>query len=518
LELFAADVYPHVAAIRGAAKAYGRKWCAGSAMVCQGGGASIEALWFKRHRLSLLYSYLAGADIVVTQYGAFDLWVRRDRKRLCYGPGSKKVQEHRRIAMEFYDFCQTHPRPEDGPRVTLGVIHGHLDGNAGLWTPWVWGQRSGDEWKHSEPEFGWDYLDGLCRRAGWDCRTLEGKTDFSGHPPYGQYDIVPIEVPLPSLKKYKCLMFLGWNTMTGEIYEKLKAFVKGGGHLIMAVPHLSTQTCRGKPIKLYKRGDYRDLFGVIVRGEGPRVTSGHKFLPPAYRSYRFPEWGVSDPLFINGEYPLARVELKGARVLCRSSCTYTTPERDESGPALVEHRLGKGAALLITSWCYPGHRGMAPLMKQLLRDIAIYEQGNIKLAGSDRIKYAVYEEKGLTTIYLLNTDFEVSAATNIWIRNKEISNVTIGACEMRIAYVHKECCLIPNDRSVHVVSMAKSRSGYEVVVTGKGRQEIDIHALTGRITEAMLNGKPTRILPTKEANGRTAHVKLTGTRDVLRLA
>lgn len=504
LEMFAGDVYLHVAAIRGAAKAFRRPWCAGSAMVCQGGGVDIDRLWFKRYQLSLFYAYLAGADIVVTQYGAFGLSVRRDPARRHFGHNSSRVKEHRRIAIDFHSFCQTHPRSKNGPKTALGIVHGHLDGNAGLWTKWVWGQRGSDRWKHAAPEFGWDYLDLLFRREDWHWRTLEGKKDFSGNPPYGQYDIVPIESRLAQLKKYKGLLFLGWNTMTREIYEKLKSFVRAGGLLVMAVPHLSTATHRVGPVRLYNTGDFRDLFGVVVKGKGPLVTSGHKFMAPAYSTYRFPEWGVSDPLFINGEYPLAKVSLKGAQVLCRSSETYSmggarfsstdTPEKQGSYPVLVENRLGKGKALLITSWCYPGHRGMGLLMRQLIRDISAYLQGNIRLAGSDNIRYAVYEEKDLTTVYLLNTDLEVPCATNLWIGNKMIPDLIIPSCEMRIAYLYKSCCVIPGHRSVHVHNIGLSKGGYQVLLEGQGTQTIDIFSLKAAFTKARFNGKPLKPL------------------------
>ena len=40
--------------------------------------------------------------------------------------------------------------------------------------------------------------------------------------------------------KYDYLIFVGWNSMTKEIYDNLKTYVKGGGRLFMTAAHLKT--------------------------------------------------------------------------------------------------------------------------------------------------------------------------------------------------------------------------------------------------------------------------------------
>ena len=517
LEIFPGDVYMSIAALRGAARAYGREFGAFSAMICQGGCYSIEELWFKKHKLSLYYSYMAGADIVATQYGAFGLKVRRTGQ--SFGVKSRRVREHVKTAMDFFEFCKTHPRPKGGPKISLGILHGNLDGNAGLWIPWVWGQR-GDEadWKHGDPERGWNYLDQLHKREPWYRRSLEGHNDFSGNPPDGQYDIVPVEADLGALSRYRCLVMLGWNTMTPEIYDKLKAYVAAGGHLIMAVPLLSTQTRRSDPIKLLNDGDFRDLFGVVVKGKGVEVTAGHKFIAESsIKGYQFPQWGTHDPVLINGEYPLAEIEVHEAKVLCQSKGTYHTPDIYPTGPVLVENRIGKGTALLITSWCYPGSKEMELFVRELLKDISAGEQGRIKLSGSDMIRYAVYEEDGLTTIYLLNTDYEAPASTNLWIGKKVVSNVTIDSCEMRIAYLRKACLCIPYDRSVHVEDINVSKDRCEVLLIGAGKQTICLYPLTGSLKKARFNGKAVKVESGNKSGCVRVTVKLSGKVDVLKL-
>ena len=498
LEVFPGDVYQMYGAIRGASKSYGKKWAACVSMVHQGGGACIEEIWFKRYKIALLYSYISGADFVMTQHGAFNLWIRKTKR--TYGVNSSKVKRFRQIFMDFYNFCQTHPRPDNGPKISLGIVHGNLDGNAGLWNKWVWGQYSGEEWKHSTPEFGWDYLQILYRRTDWYHRTLEGNVDYTGNPPYGQYDLVPIEAPDKILSKYSCLVFLGWNTMTSEIYEKLKKYVANGGHLVMAVPHLSTQTRRGEDLQLYNGGDYTDLFGVVIKGKGMTVTAGHKFIADSsLSSYQFPNWGVSDPFFINGEYSLADVELKGAKVLCTSSTNYYKTDREKRAPVLIEKSFGRGKAFLITSWCYPGERAMVPLMKEILMVINNGEQGDIKLSGSDRIRYAVYEEGDLVTVYLLNTDFEVANITNVWLGKTKLCSVSVESAEMRIAYLYKNnYCFIPKSRAVHIEQILREDEKYKLVIEGEGAQEIEMACVKGMFSKARCNGEPLKLLTGKQ--------------------
>ena len=517
LEVFPGDVYRMYGAIRGASKAYGKKWAACVSMVHQGGGACIDEIWFNRYKIALLYSYLSGADFVMTQHGAFNLWIRKTRK--TYGVNSSKVKKFRQIFMDFHNFCQTHPRPDNGPKVSLGIVHGNLDGNAGLWTRWVWGQYGGEEWKHSAPEFGWDYLPMLYRRADWYHRTLEGDVDYTGNPPYGQYDLVPIEAPEEVLSKYSCLVFLGWNTMTPEIYEKLKKYVADGGHLVMAVPHLSTQTRRGEDLQLYNGGDYTDLFGVVIKGKGMTVTVGHRFIADSsLPSYQFPNWGVSDPFFINGEYPLADVELKGAKVLCTSSTNYTRTDKEKRAPVLIENSFGRGKAFLITSWCYPGERAMAPLMKEILMVISNGEQGHIRLSGSDRIRYAVYEEGDLTTLYLLNTDFEVANVTNVWLGKTELCSVSIESAEMRIAYLYKNnYCFIPKSRSVHIEQISREGEKYKLVVVGQGEQEIEVACTGSMFNKASCDGRPLKLLPGKREGVASMILRLKTGRNVIYL-
>ena len=153
----------------------------------------------------------------------------------------------------------------------------------------------------------------------------------------------------------------------------------------------------------------------------------------------------------------------------------------------------------------------------LLNEISVGEQSRIKLSGSDMIRYAVYEENGLTTIYLLNTDYEVSGSTNLWIGKKVVPNVTINSCEMRIAYLRKACLCIPHDSSVHVEGINVSQGCCEVLLVGAGKQTIDLYPLTGSLKRARFNRKAVKVESDNKSGRVRVPVKLSGKVDVLKL-
>ena len=250
------------AAIRGASKSCGkREWGSHIAMSWYG-GVPWDKMYFKRWKTALYYAYIAGATFIYSEGGHFGI----NYLGLNHKFDSPECKRFRKVLREFYHFCQLHPRPSKGPEVKIAFIQGRFDGNAGHGSRYTWGQFA-EGWEHQEPEHSLDYLDNLFHRERWFSNTLSGDMDFSGNPPFGQYDILPIEAPLKVLREYTLLVFLGWNTIAEEDYDKLKSYVRGGGHLVMSLSHLNTNPSRNlEKMKLYNNGDFSDLFGLIIKG------------------------------------------------------------------------------------------------------------------------------------------------------------------------------------------------------------------------------------------------------------
>ena len=508
---------PHLmqAALRGAARAYAKPWGTHIAMGSYG-GVRVDELWQKRWKTSLYYCYITGAGFIWPESGHYTYALGSGQK---FGFHSKEMKRVRRTIREGYQFSRVHSRPPVGPRVSLGVVHGNLDGAPGMWNKYVWGQYRGRQWREGPAEAGWQLVDKFHRREDWPKESVQGPVDFSGNPPYGQYDIVPIEASLKHLKSYRCLIFLAWNTMTPAIYKKLKGYVKSGGHLVMYLPHLSTHTDRADDLKLFRGGDFRDLFGVKVLGKGKTDVMGIKCMAKStLAAYKFPYWRTrTDPRFI-GEITPARLKLTTGRVLSgHDDFYYTDPEQVASRPLLVENSLGKGKAFLVAVWQYPGDEGIRPFTEDLIRTVLAGEQGAIRLLASDRVRYAVYDgalprtRRRYSVVYLLNTDPDHPAPARLWIRRRTTGHFEIPANDLRIAYCCGDLVLIPSDRRVDLRQWTAQKTRHQVELYSVCNQKVEVHNLAARGVLVSINGKSVRL-----ARGARTEVRLPRTVDAAR--
>lgn len=453
LEALPGDPHLMHAGIRGAAKAFRKPWGVHIAMENYG-GMRLDELWQKRWKVSLADSYINGARFILPESG--HLSYTNPVTKEIFPFQSPPVQRVRRTLREMYQFARIHRKPSSLPRVRLGVVYGNEDGTPGLWNRAAWGQYGDPKWLEGPAERGWRLVDRFYRKEDSARETVQGDIDFSGNPPLGQYDLVPVEASLDHLNQYDCLLFLGWNTMTDEIYSKLKNYVSQGGRLVMFLPHLSTESDRGKEIKLIKDGDFSDLFGVQILGRGEKKIQGFKCLADSsLPAYRFPLWRIrTDPRFM-GFFTSSRVKLTTGKILSGAADHYLSEERElRERPLLIENRLDKGTAFLVTAWEYPGDEGLAPFAGDLIRTILQGEQADIRLLASDRVRYAVYDgkdsgsRKGYSVVYLLNSDPDCSAPARLWVRGKLTGEFVIPSSEMKLAYLFDDLVVIPEDRRI----------------------------------------------------------------------
>jgi len=498
LEEMVGDTTLMAAALRGAARAYGKSWAAHVAMACYG-GVALDAFWLKRFKISLLFDFISGCNLIYPESGHFT-YVQGDE---IYAFSSPEMVSARKILREFNQFARIHSRPTGGPRVKLGFVYGNMDGFPGLWNKYVWGQYGADKWLFGSAEQSWELLNDVFRKGRWDDENIQGETDFGGNPPFGQYDVVPIEAPAEALNEYSALVFLGWNTMTEEIYAKLEAYVEQGGHLFMSIPHFNTETDRAGELRLFRDGDLRALFGVSVKGKGKSEVAGIKtFNQSTLPEYRLPVWRINtDPRFIE-QRELAEVEVDGAVVLSGWSDYYLeTVEEVSSHPVLTEYSLGKGKAFLLCSWDFPGERGWATYVKDLLRIISDGEQGDIRLTGSDRVRYAVYQGslpgsgKRINVIYLLNTEYDTPHLIDLWIGGRICRRIQVEPAEMNVIYSSGNIVLAPEDRGVEIESWDDDGSRYDIGLFSRNDTGIRLFNLSDKPVIVTLNGMVKHIMP-----------------------
>jgi hypothetical protein len=511
LEVMPGDPHLMHAAIRGTARAFDKPWGVHIAMHCYG-GVCFDELWQKRWRTSVFYSYISGAEFIYPESGHYDYSndsrgqscsYSNDAKQQNYSFASKEMKRVRRVIREAWQFARIHQRPEGGPKTTLGVVHGNGDGSPGLWNRYAWGQYYDPKWLEDPPERGWGFVDKFHRKEDWPNESIQGEEDFSGNPPYGQYDVVPIEAPLKILQQYTCLMFPGWNTMTNKIYRKLKAYVKAGGHLIMFLPQLSTHTDRAKSMKLHRGGDFADLFGVKVKGKFKTDVRGVNCMANStLKNYRFPLWRInSDPRFMGNMTP-ARVQLAGARVISGWCDFYKiTEEKLASQPMIVENSVGKGKAFLITAWEYPADEGLRRLTNDVLRVVLQGEQGEIRLLSSDRVRYAVYDGRvggngrKYSAIYLLNTDHDCDASAQLWVRGRRTDRFIISANDLKLAYRCGDAVLVFADKCVDIKTWKVNGTKHDVRLFAARPQKVQVYNVGESELSISVNGKRSQYAP-----------------------
>lgn len=493
LEMLPGDPHLLISALRGAARAYGKPWATHIAMQCYG-GVTFDKLWLKRWRTSLDYSYMSGAQYLWSENGHISYQQRPGQK---FSVRSREMKTVRRILRETWQFARTHTRPADGPRAGIAVVAGHLDGAPGMWNPFAWGQYHARKWREGPPERGWLLPDRFFRKESWALETVQGETDFSGNPPYGQYDVVPAEASLDALRRYRCLVFLGWNTMTPELYGKLKAYVRGGGHLVMWLAHLSTHTDRAKDLALFRKGDFRDLFGVRVIGKGRKDVLGAKCIQSSsLPNYRFPFWrAATDPRFI-GRFTPARCRVTTAAVLSGwADYYYDSADDVRRRPLILENSCGRGKAFLVAAWEYPADDGMQKLAQEVLRTVQQGEQGEIRLLSSDRVRYAVYDAvapgspRPHQVVYLLNTDPDCGTLARLWVRGRTSQDILLRANTMRLVYRSGSLLFAPEDRRIDLASWRARNGMHCVEFFNVEPQNVEILNLATKAVGGAVNGR-----------------------------
>ena len=460
------------ASARGASKAYGKKWWASHiANEWYGGYKNDDSLKYKRLKLAYYMSFLAGAKYIYPESG--------DLKIASYGSDydsdSTFCKSYRNIWNEFSDFVHLHKRPQEGPLTKVGFLQGNLDS----WTGWggstIWNRFGEEDWVYGDAESGWDILEDIYKGEKWHVPTVYGEKSNPYSVPFGQYDIVPAEATVEVLSKYSCLFFIGWNTMTEDIYFKLKEYVYNGGKLFMTAAHLNTSDVPGKQWVPVNGGDVSDLFGCKIKGPGRRLNQGVKFISESLiPEYKYPTVinGKCDPILSGGYLDCADIELTDGKVIAILADKFFG-WRDNSPAILVEKAYGNGFASIVTTLDYPGSRGVEKLYKVLLRTSLSgeEEQSGLRVLGSSKLYYSVYEGGGKKfTVYLLNTDYNNSVDATLQ-TDKLNTKISISSCEICIAYIQDQHICTPQSTNIFVEGMKCNQDMLEISIKGIGKHE-----------------------------------------------
>lgn len=410
---------------RGAARGYNReKWGGFIANEWYGGYRHEDAIKEKRLRLAYNYLYLTGANIVYLESGYSGI------QSFGYDlpASSKESAFYRQTVKEFHEFLEKDKRPSCGPVTKVAFLHGNLDAYTGFMGSSLWSQFDKKEWGMSASEYSWRILNEVFRSDDWHDFTNfgQGGEDFSAMPAYGQYDVLPVESEVDVWKKYDLLIFAGWNTMTAEIYEKMKAYVADGGNLILTAAHLNTQDKRGEEAQFIHGGYYADFLGFDVVGISS-TNDGVKFCRDGLaEGVQYPGTNdfICDCNFCRGYAEYVNVKVKGGVVKAFFEDKFApAPENmDEVRPALIENRYGKGIVSCLTYFDYPGAEAVYTVYKAVVKNhlTATHRSCDLQVLGSDKVRVALYhDEAGNEKLYLLNTDFNVAQNVRVKYKGQE---------------------------------------------------------------------------------------------------
>jgi hypothetical protein len=440
-------------AVKGATEAFGKdKFGVDMAMVWYGGNQHDE-LWFQRWKNSLLHAFIRGADPIYAEHGLMDYKALGKN----FASDHPKVKKFRDAVGALAALAKKHPRPAGFPQAKIAVIHGHLDSFAALGQTHVWGQRHNDEMKNGSAEDSWELFNTFYQRLPWEFRYKYGKRDFSGNPPFGQLDVIPAESPLALMQRYDCLIFLGWNSMTEELYQKLTEFVTSGGHLLATVAHLNCATSRKQPFSTIKASAIRKLFGVTLNAESTKHLSlGIKFKQnPSRGNYQFPLWSPNcDPKYCDSSFPITRLEVHSAEILAIGSEKFIDGAWNDNEIVLTANQCGKGTAFLVNSLEYPGYPGLKNFYRDLLQFFNAAWQNDLTVECSDRIRYAVYRENDFYILYLLNTEGNLNQEVIVSHGSNKQVSVPLQAGELKAVYCSQSLIAIPENILDRIVELS----------------------------------------------------------------
>lgn len=474
-----------LAAMRGASRAYGKPvWGCHNATYWAKAPDDFTKLTL--NWLNFYMTYTTGGNVAISEDGHFHI----PHSNYQAGFHSEETARLRQMLRRFYKYVNTHPR-RGRPEVRMALAQGNLSCEI-LSFPldfcWlknqighIWGgfgsKHEPEKWRLSDAERGVALID------EWMPYWQDGQHIrhwFSGTP-YGQFDIPPVwKADQEQLRDYRTLVFLGWNTMTSEMYDKLKRYVEEGGTLFMAVPHLSMHEDRAfletmQELNLVREGDVSDLFGLVLEGPGEDVKGSDPCW--ADRDEAAPldaPWGKS--CRANGAKVLrtASVRLQGAKVLAREAKT--------GEPLLTEYSVGKGRALLLTAWAYPGHEALDSLVRDVLAVLGKQSASEVRLDDPSRevAWYVWRDDQGLRNIYLVNTDWTEAGNTKPCRLSLGGHDMSVDVREGRLTTVTwlGPLAVCPHDQDVYVEEVSPVREGrVRVVLHGEGEQSVHLSGL-----------------------------------------
>ncbi len=450
LEMLPGDPEFLVSLTRGCAHAKGHElWGTYIAHEWYGGVRNDDFLKRQRMKVAYGYTYISGSHIICLESG--------DEKLTSYGSDYQKghplCDEYFDTVAGYESFIRRNKRIAPEPERRIALLFGNLDAYTGFMGQAVWEQYDKPHWSQGPAEWSWNLTKDLHHSRSWQDVENYGDEDLSHAPAYGLYDVLPADCPADKMKKYDTLIFVGWNTMTEEILSNLKEFVADGGYLLMTGAHLNTNTKRDGRFIPINQGKLADFLGFDL-GRVSYLNLGVKFGHESLRKgVTFPimRGGYADPILASGGFMRIEPHITTATeiaywhdsTLDRASnpplsSTHGKPWTNEHHPAFLENSYGKGVVGVLATADYPGHPGVYPTYRALVRELftASHRACDVKVLSGDKLRFSVFRGEDEDMVCLLNTDFTNDTSLTIKAHGKEVQR-TLKPCQLAIEKIKR---------------------------------------------------------------------------------
>ncbi len=386
-----------------------------------------------------------GGSKDLTNYVPYLAEARKHYKKIDYS--SPICRSYRRITSDFYDFVKAHGTPSGQPESTMALVKGRYDLSCARYMPnyaiagALMAADSDVRWFEGVPERSWE----LARRELFPLHPVLGDYPnlFLSGTPHGMVDVVTfLQEELSAktlLKHYRALIFTGWNSATQHQYRTLIDYVRSGGRLFIAIPHLSQNIGRNYQSygvdELINGGDISELCGVRVTGRGPRF---YWAIPP----HNSQPIGIPFPRRF-GILALSRGEIE----ITDRKAEILLVDDEEEYPLLLRRKLGKGEVYFLNSWAYPGawesddgpggRVGSTGLMGYIYRHLAQLSRGSVWISdkgdtpGSECNYIAFSHFPESHHICLQNVDFDAPHSFTLHYHGQR-KRITLAPAEFRM--------------------------------------------------------------------------------------
>jgi hypothetical protein len=146
---------------------------------------------------------------------------------------------------------------------------------------------------------------------------------------------------------------------------------------------------------------------------------------------------MCDPCWSAGYTDYVSVEPTTAHVAAYLADSFA-PSAERQWPAVIENKYGEGNVIFMANSEYPGAPEVYPLYKMMVKAAlaASHRTSELKLIGSDKIRFAVYENDDKYKIYILNTNYNFDEKVKIIYKGKTVTK-TVKSVDFKIVEIKK---------------------------------------------------------------------------------